>query len=108
MKRLEEMRRAQSAVTLPTPPLPDEPSSTDPGWRVAAFRERIPQDGPIWPPKLRNSPLTDTEGHCSLCGDALTTDSPARRCEPCVRALWLALNCHREGVTIDTAPSLAG
>jgi len=89
MKRLEEMRRAQSVAPVPTPPLLDEPPSTEDNWRVAAFRERIPATGPIRIPKLRNSPLTDAQGYCSLCGDALTHDSPARRCRPCVRALWL-------------------
>jgi hypothetical protein len=71
-------------------------------WRVAAFRARIPLRGPIWPPRIRNTPLTDTTGHCSLCGDALPTD-PAprfRRCRLCIHALWLALNVVREDVPL--------
>ena len=69
-------------------------------WRVAAFRERIPQRDPIWPPRLRDTPLCDTPGYCSLCGDELPTD-PAHmprfpRCHPCIRALRLAMYEKRE------------
>lgn len=69
-------------------------------WRWEAFRVRIRAHGPIWPPRIRDGPLTDTPGHCSLCGDALPTDPAPRfpRCQPCVRALWLAVNEMREGV----------
>jgi hypothetical protein len=69
-------------------------------WRVAAFRNVIPAQGPIWPPRIRDTALCDTPGHCSLCGDALSTDPAPHfpRCQPCVRALWLALNAEREGV----------
>jgi hypothetical protein len=67
-------------------------------WREAAFRQRIRPTGPIWPPRIRNTPLTDTPGHCSLCGDVLVPPLPRfPRCQPCVRALWLALNATREG-----------
>lgn len=65
-------------------------------WRVAAFRVVLPIHGPIWPPKLRNTPQTDAPGHCSLCGDALPTE-PAPgfpRCQPCARALWCVLDTH--------------
>jgi hypothetical protein len=85
-----------------------EGSTPDPEvlWRVAAFRARIPSRGPIWPPRIRNTPLTDTAGHCSLCGDALPTGDQAprfRRCAACVRALWRALNVVREAVPHETA-----
>jgi hypothetical protein len=69
-------------------------------WRVTAFRTRIPAHGPIWPPRLRDTPLTDTPGHCTLCGDALPTDPEPRfpRCAPCIRALWIVLHETREEV----------
>lgn len=67
-------------------------------WRVALFRATLPQQGPIWPPKLRNTPKTDTPGHCSICGDSLPTDPALRfpRCQPCMQALWRVLD-EREG-----------
>jgi hypothetical protein len=78
----------------------DEPTA-DIAWRVAAFRDALPALGPIWPPRIRNTSLADTPGHCSLCGDQLPTDPTAQprfpRCAPCVRALWLALHEIREG-----------
>jgi hypothetical protein len=63
-------------------------------WRVAAFRTRIPVGGPIWPPQVRQTPLCDMPDHCSLCGDELPSDPVPRfrRCQHCIRALWLALN----------------
>lgn len=70
-------------------------------WRVVAFHTALPRHGPIWPPKVLNIPETDMSGHCSLCGDALSSDSTPRfpRCQPCVRALWRVLD-EREGVGV--------
>jgi hypothetical protein len=80
------------------PNVVDEPPA-DIAWRVVAFRAVIPARGPIWPPRIRNTPLCDTPGHCSLCGDALPVEPAPRfpRCAPCVRALWLALNACAKG-----------
>jgi hypothetical protein len=80
----------------------NETLSSEVAWRERAFRERVPARGPIWPPRIRTTPLCDTASHCSLCGDALPTD-PAprfRRCRLCIQALWLALNVVREDVPV--------
>lgn len=70
-------------------------------WRLEAFCARLPTHGPIWPPRVRESALCDAPGYCSLCGDKLPTDPALRfpRCRPCVRALTLALQVTREGLT---------
>lgn len=102
---------ARSRDTSNTPDYTDRIDTTaredaEVAWRVAAFRAAIPAHGPIWPPKLRHCPETDTPGHCSLCGDALVArdlhDLPPQsaprfpRCQLCVAALWLALTDVRE------------
>ncbi len=77
--------------------------NVDVQWRIAAFHAVIPTHGPIWPPRIRTTPLCDTPGYCSLCGDELPLD-PAprfRRCAACVQALWLAMNEIREGVVAE-------
>lgn len=71
-------------------------------WRLAIFRARIPAHGPIWPPRLRDTPLCDTPGQCTLCGDTLSPDR-RYRCAECVTALELVTAAVREGAAVTTA-----
>jgi hypothetical protein len=107
-RRAHEMQSLNS--NLPAAPehspgqyagVPDDPSDVQ--WRTVAFRAIIPAHGPIWPPRIRTTPLCDTPGYCSLCGDELPLDPVPRfrRCAVCVQALWLAMNEIREGVVAE-------
>src|SRR5262249_43307260 len=90
-----------SIAIVNVPSVPNDDGDNEAvAWRLEAFRARIPAHGPIWPPRLRDDPRCDTPGHCSLCGDVLPTDPAPKfpRCQPCVRALTLALNALREDV----------
>lgn len=108
-KRLEEIQ-ATRAVGTPNVGVAhdaahvivDEHASAELAWRIDALRGCIRAHGPIWPPKLRNIPQTDTPGHCSLCGDVLPSDSKPGfpRCQPCVQTLWRVLD-EREGVGVN-------
>jgi hypothetical protein len=92
-----------AATSAADPTTDDRDDAADPemSWRVVAFRAVIPAHGPIWPPRVRETPLTDTPGHCTLCGDVLPTDRAPQfpRCAPCVRALSQVLHETREEVT---------
>jgi hypothetical protein len=99
----EHAGRESVGCITPCTDKPDESladESTDVQWRTDAFRTLIPTRGPIWAPRLRDTPRCDMPGHCSLSGDDLPAErltSPWRRCAPCVRALRLVLNEVREG-----------
>jgi hypothetical protein len=98
-------RESITRVTPYTDKTDESPAddAVDVRWRTVVLRAIIPAHGPIWPPRIRTTPLCDTPGYCSLCGDELPIDPVPRfrRCAACVRALWLAMNELREGVVAE-------